>query len=342
MPTLKQLEKLAKATYTPFGYFFLPEPPEEKLPIPFFRTLAYEPTRRFSTDLLETIQTMKQRQIWMREHLIEMGQEPLFFINSAKLEDNPYHVAQKMRKTLGIEKVWAVNQPTWTAALRELQNRIEEIGVIVVVNSIVGNNTRRKLDVAEFRGFVLVDNYAPLVFINGADGKAAQMFTLAHELAHVFLGASAAFDLYELQPAQNRTEEICNIIAAEFLVPEQELRQVWTSVKHDTEPFQSLARHFKVSEIVASRRALDLGLITKDEFLGFYRNYQTKEKFAFKPDGGNFYASQHLRIGKRFAKTIIRAAKAGQILYREAYQLTGLHGETFERYAELLESGGTP
>lgn len=239
LPTVKQIENLAKATHTPFGYFFLPEPPEERLPIPFFRTLTYKPMYRFSSELLETVQTMKQRQIWMREHLIELGQEPLHFVNSAKMEDHPSYVAQKIRRILDIEEDWAANQQTWTEALKELQKRVEELGVIIVVNSIVGNNTRRKLDVAEFRGFVLVDDYAPLVFVNGTDGKAAQMFTLAHELAHVFLGASAAFDLHELQPAKNRTEEICNIIAAEFLVPEKLLRQVWPSAKHDSEPFQS-------------------------------------------------------------------------------------------------------
>lgn len=341
LPTIKQVENLAKATHTPFGYFFLPEPPEERLPIPIFRTLEYEPTRRFSTDLLETIQTMKQRQIWMREYLIEIGHVQLSFVSSMRDENDPYRIAQEMRKILGIEEGWAANQPNWTAALRELQNKTEAIGINVVTKGIVGNNTRRKLDVAEFRGFVLVDDYAPLVFVNGSDGKAAQMFTLAHELAHVFLGASAAFDLYELQPAQNQTEVICNNIAAEFLVPESILRQVWASVKNDPEPFQSLARRFKVSEIVASRRALDLGFITKDEFLDFYRTYQAKEKAVAKPDSGNFYASQHLRIGKRFAKTVIRAVKVGRILYREAYQLTGLRGGTFERYAELIETRGT-
>jgi Zn-dependent peptidase ImmA (M78 family) len=161
-------------------------------------------------------------------------------------------------------------------ALRQLYNNIEAAGILVAVSGIVGNNTRRKLDPIEFRGFVLVDDYAPLVFVNGADGKAAQMFTLAHELAHIWFGSSAAFDLRELQPANNETEEACNRVAAEFLVPARQLRDFWPSIKQDPERFQSIARNFKVSEIVAARRAIDLGLISRNEFLDFYRNYQNK------------------------------------------------------------------
>src|SRR5208282_5042190 len=127
---------------------------------------------------------------------------------------------QKIRQTLGIESGWAARQPTWTAALRELFRKVEEVGILVVVNGVVANNNHRKLDPFEFRGFVLVDEYAPLVFLNGADGKAAQVFTMAHELAHVWFGSSAAFDLRELQPADEQMEKACDRVAAEFLVPE--------------------------------------------------------------------------------------------------------------------------
>lgn len=340
-PTLRQLEDLARATATPLGYFFLPKPPEERLPIPFFRTLGDQPVPWPSPDLLETVQTMERRQAWMREYLIEHGQEPLPFVRSARLADNHQRVAQEMRRMLALEQDWAAAQPTWTAALRELQKRMEDTGILVIVNGIVGNNTHRKLDPAEFRGFVLVDEYAPLVFANGADGRAAQMFTLAHELAHVWFGASAAFDLRELQPANDRTELACNRAAAEFLVPEGELRARWSSVRQEPKPFQTFAHRFKVSELVAARRALDLELITRDEFLVFYREYQEEERRAAVRgrEGGDFYASQKLRIGRRFAEAVVRAAREGGILYREAYQLTGLYGRAFERYAERLAFG---
>ena len=218
---------------------------------------------------------------------------------------------------------------------------MEDAGIIVTVSGIVGNNTRRKLDPSEFRGFVLVDEYAPLVFVNGADGKAAQMFTLAHELAHVWFGSSAAFDLRDMLPAPDTTEQACNRVAAEFLVPEFQLRQYWPSATRATEPFQAVARHFKVSVLVAARRALDLRLVTRNNFLEFYRAYLEDERrrAATPSEGGNFYASQNLRLGRRFAEAVVRATKEGRLLYREAYQLTGLYGNSFERYAEALGLG---
>lgn len=340
-PTMRQLEALARATSTPLGYFFLPEPPEEHLSIPHFRTIDSEHPYRPSPDLLETVQEMERRQAWMREYLIEEGQEPLDFVGSAQLTIEPEQLAEDMRGILGLTKDWAADQSRWTDALRHLQSKIEAAGILVIVSGIVGNNTHRRLDPVEFRGFVLVDEYAPLVFVNGADGKAAQMFTLAHELAHIWFGSSAAFDLRELQPSENKTEKACNRVAAEFLVPANQLFDLWPSVEQQPERFQAIARHFKVSELVSVRRTLDLGLITRNEFSDFYRNYQEKQRRAAAQgqEGGNFYATQNMRIGRRFAEIVIRAAREGKILYRDAYRLTGLYGKTFDQYANSIING---
>ncbi|GIW60633.1 MAG: DNA-binding protein [Patescibacteria group bacterium] len=337
-PTLRQLEAFAKAASVPFGYLFLPELPKEQLPIPYFRTTQRLPEKFPSPELLETIYMMQRRQAWMREYLIEQGQEPLPFVRSVSVGDYPVRVALKIRETLGVNVNWTNTQPTWTVALRALQDRAEDAGIIVVTSSIVGNNTRRKLSIEEFRGFVLVDEYAPLVFINGNDSRAAQMFTLAHELAHVWVGSSAAFDLQELRPANDRTEEFCNLVAAEFLVPAQELQRLWPSIQKQKERFQAIARYFKVSEIVAARRALDLELITRDDFFAFYEEYQKHQRLASTSgqEGGNFYSTQTLRLGRRFAETVVRAVREGSLLYHEAYRLTGLYGRTFERFVEYL------
>jgi Zn-dependent peptidase ImmA (M78 family) len=341
-PTLRQLEEFARATATPFGYLLLDQPPEESLPIPHFRTLAGQAPRRPSADLLETVYSVQRRQAWLREYLESEGEEPLAFVGSARTQDAPQAVAARMREALELQPDWAQRLPTWTHALGELLRRMEERGITVVVSGIVGNNTRRKLDPAEFRGFVLVDAYAPFVFVNGADGKAAQMFTLAHELAHVWLGSSAAFDLWNLEPAEDATEQACNRIAAEFLVAEEAMRQAWPSVWREEDPFQALARRFKVSSLVVARRALDLRLISRDAFFEFYEAYAQDERrrTSRQTEGGNFYATQTLRLGRRFAETLVRATREGKISYKEAYRLTGLYGQTFERFAKALGFGG--
>jgi Zn-dependent peptidase ImmA (M78 family) len=171
---------------------------------------------------------------------------------------------------------WAREHATWTAALLGLRRSIEAIGVMVVINGVVGNNNTRKLDPEEFRGFVLSDRYAPLIFVNGADFKSAQMFTLAHELAHLWLGRDGVFDLLDLQPGNSDVERFCNAVAAEVLIPSTELRDSWRYVARAADPFQALASRFKVSPIVAARRALDLQLIQREAFFSFLRDYQTE------------------------------------------------------------------
>ncbi len=331
-PTMHQLENLAKDVSVPFGYLFLSKPPEEKMPLPHFRTLPNAKSN-ISSDLYETIMELKRRQAWMREYLIENGHKPLTFVGSSSKESSIKSIVENIIKTLGINNNWAEKQTNWSTALDFLQQKIEEIGIIVVKSGIVGNNTHRKLDVSEFRGFVLVDEYAPFIFINASDGKAAQMFTIAHELAHLWLGRSASFDLYNLQPANDRIEQICDKVAAEFLVPESPLRIYWNEIKTNpkSDIYQLLATKFKVSEIVCARRLLDVGLINQREFFDFYEDYQRKVRTRpNKQEGGNFYATLNLRLGRRFGEAVIQAVKEGKLLYKEAYRLTGCYGETFD------------
>lgn len=338
-PTLKQLEDLSKATLTPLGFFFLEEPPEDDLPVPFFRTANGVHPDGPSVELLHTVHTMQLRQAWAREHLVAEGQEPLPFVKSVDRGQQPVQIARMLKAVLGLTDDWAAPLSSWQDALRKLEHSLESAGIIVVINGVVGNNTHRKLDPSEFRGFVLVDEFAPLVFVNGSDGKAAQMFTLAHELAHLALGQSAAFDLHRLQAARDPVERACNLIAAEFLVPEQELRAQWDAAMKTTDPFQSVARTFKVSRVVVARRALDLGFISLDRFLGLYRAYEqeVRDQSDSPPSGGgNFWNTQGVRVGRLFGSLVVSAVREGELGYSEAFQLTGLYGPTFDKFASLF------
>ena len=336
-PTLKQLETLARKTMTPLRYFFLSEPPDERLPVPDFRTVRDQGVRRRpSPNLIETLQIMQRRQDWLREYLQELGQDPLPFIGSTSLDANPVDVAHAIRRALGMPQNWASEYPIWTDALRALRHAIEDMGVVVAINGVVGNNNTRPLDPDEFRGFVLSDTLAPLIFVNGADAKSAQMFTLAHELAHLWLGSDGVFNLLQLQPSDDAVEQFCNRVAAEFLVPAAEFDAVWAQVVRTERPLQTLAARFRVSPIVAGRRAMDLGVITREEFFAFYRDYRDGERqqTARKSSGGDFYATAEVRISRRFGEAVVRATSEGRLLYTEAYHLTGLRGHTFDRFAE--------
>ncbi|MFN0078785.1 MAG: ImmA/IrrE family metallo-endopeptidase [Prosthecobacter sp.] len=336
--TFAKMQDLAHVTHTPEGYFFLQKPPEDKLPIPDFRTLKDAPVKRPSPDLLETVQTMQVRQAWMRDFLIEEGDEPLAFVGRATLHSDPVEVAADMRRTLGFMDGWASQEKSWADALTHLRQKIETAGILIVINGVVGNNTSRKLNPDEFRGFALCDSYAPLIFINGADFKSAQMFTFAHEMAHLWIGKDGVSNFEALQAPPVDVEIWCNQVAAEFLMPVTEVHGCWEQAIRAEEPFQALARRFKVSAIVAARRVLDLGLIEKKAFFDFYNAYLDDErrKEAAHASGGSFWNNQNVRVGQRFGQAVVRAAREGKLLYREAYHLTGMHGETFTKYAETL------
>lgn len=337
-PTMKQLERFAKATYVPFGYLFLPKPPKESLPIPDFRTIQGE-IGRPSPNLLDTIYAMQRRQDWLRESQIEYEATPLDFVGSASLKGKPEAVGQDMRRILGIDNNWGINSSTWPESVGKLRTAIERVGIMAVINGVVGNNTRRKLNVKEFRGFSLCDDYAPLIFVNGADAKAAQMFTMAHELAHIWLGqqGEGLSGFENLCPIGTEVEEFCDRAAAEFLLPAQALKSQWDEFKQAPQPFSEISKRFKVSPIVAGRRAMDLNLVERGEFFEFYRNYTSIEyRKPSDQQGGNFYSNQNVRVGQMFATKVIRAALEGRLSFREAYSLTGLKGGTFQEYASHL------
>ncbi len=328
-PTIKQLENFTHKVHVPFGYMFMKEPPSEELPIPFFRTGA-APRDKVSLNVYHTIQIIKDRQNWLTNYLQESGYSDLDFIGKYNDNSDYKEIANDIRNTLKLQVNWASKHTTWEQTLDFLTIQIEEIGIIINFNGIVGNNTRRNISVDECRGFVLVNKKAPFLFINSADAKAAQMFTLIHELAHIWLGESAGFDNKQMLPADDPTEILCDKVAAEFLVPEIFFREKWKN----SQDIKYLSRVFKVSPIVIARRALDLGLISKPVFFEFYNNYifEFKDKKENQSSGGNFYATAKKRISLRFASYVNNAVKENNLLYRDAYKLTSLKGNTYEKF----------
>lgn len=218
-PTLKQLENFAKATYAPIGFFFLPDPPQEQVPIPDFRTVREAVIARPSPDLLDTLYICQQRQEWYRDFARTEGEETLAFVGSLTTDTPVETAAHAIRLALHFSVEERQSMGTWAEALRCFIEQADAAGILVMVSGVVGNNNRRKLAPDEFRGFALSDAFAPLVFINGADSKSAQMFTLAYEIAHLWLGATALSDIDPRSTSTIRVEQWCNQVAAELLVP---------------------------------------------------------------------------------------------------------------------------
>lgn len=332
-PTLKQVEAFARAVHVPVGYLFLSTPPEETLPIPDFRTIAGQAVLSPSPNLLDMLYACQERQAWYREFARIAGQTPLAFVGSVTRDMSPEAVAAQMRETLSFQVPARRDSPTWEDALRQFIRHADAAGVLVMVSGVVMNNNHRRLDPAEFRGFALSDPVAPLVFVNGTDSKAAQMFTLAHELAHLWLGSSALSDMGAKPVQGSRHEEVwCNAVAAEFLVPLGALRD---ELRHN-EPLPRamvrLAGTFKVSRLVVLRRLLDAGWIGHETFEMQWRAESTRIQGFVRGNsgGGDFYKTTLARVSRRFTQALVVSTLEGQTLYRDAFRMLGISKtETF-------------
>ncbi|MBF0244826.1 MAG: ImmA/IrrE family metallo-endopeptidase [Planctomycetes bacterium] len=339
-PTLKQLENFAHAVHVPIGYLFLPQPVQESLPIPDFRTLADRAVIRPSPNLLDMLYLCQQRQDWYRDYAHMTVLPVLDFIGSVTTKDAPETVAEAMREKLHFSPAERQQLPSWTEALRRFITKTEEAGVLVMASSIVGSNSHRKLDVGEFRGFALADPLAPLVFLNAADSRAAQMFTLAHELAHLWLGQSGVSDTETGRLPKQALERWCNAVAAELLMPMRATREAHQPDLPLPEEIQRLARLFKVSTLVALRRLFDAGFINEASLWQNYSEEVARISTLNRSGsgGGDFYRTLGIRTGKRFARAVLASTLEGQTLFRDAFRMLGVKkSATFYKAAHELE-----
>ena len=339
-PTLKQLEKYANVTHTPIGYFYLDEPPEIEIPIPDFRTIGNLSMKDPSPDLLDTIYLCQQRQEWYREYSLSIGDDRNDLIGSADLSDDVLTACSNIREVFNFNMRDRRQIPTWSDALRFFVDNVEQRGILVMLNGVVGNNNYRKLDSKEFRGFALSDDIAPLIFVNGADTKAAQIFTLAHELAHILLGESGVSIVGPDTVTDIDIEGWCNRCAAEILVPIDHIRR---SFKEDIDldrELDRLAKVYKVSTLVILRRIYDLGHFTRNEFWQIYNDKLEKLGSIRSAGGGNFYNTQSSRLGKRFARALVISTLEGHTLYNEAFRLLGFSKmSTFRELGQKMGVG---
>lgn len=322
-PTIKQLESFASIVHVPMAFLMLPSPPVETSPIPMFRGKAGN--GKFDLNVYQTVLDVQGRQEWLSDYLAENDLDECSFVGKYDITTPIQDMTVIIRQLLALEIDWMMSFNTPDKAINYFVEKMEEAGICVFFNGIVGNNTHRALDVEECRGFALVgETNAPMIFVNNSDSKNAQMFTLAHEFTHVLVGVSAGYAGFEGE-YHDLVESYCDKVAAEFLVPETLLKEYWSSI-------EECAKKFNVSTLVIARRAHDLGIISNEEYREFYLRYRANVRIKKKSPGGAFYKTATKRIGKLFAIHVYNAVRSKQISYTEAYRLTGLYGKTFDKF----------
>lgn len=337
-PTIKQLQAFADAVHVPVGYLFLPAPPHEQLPIPDFRTIEGRAIHRPSPDLLDMVYACQERQGWFKDYARAVRLPELAFVGSVSLNDKPAAVAAKMAEALGFDLDARAACRTWEEALRQFIGHADALGVLVMVSGVVLSNNNRKLDPEEFRGFALADTLAPLVFINGSDSKSAQMFTLAHELAHLWLGVTAISNASAAPVMGFRREEVwCNAVAAELLVPLTTLRADLVADEPLDDTVARLTRRYKVSSLVILRRLLDSKWLTRAAFDAAWVAERARLRAIAERSGGggDFYRTTLSRVSRRFARALVESTLEGQTLYRDAFRMLGVaKTETFNHIGQ--------
>ncbi len=329
-PTVKQLESFAKKIHVPFGFLFLNKPPQEKLPITFYRSngKVIENPPLVVKDLVNQI---KSKQEWLKDFLIDNNYDVLDFIGSLKNFEKFDIVegANIIRNALNLNETW-YQETKKDKSFRYWIDEIEKNRIFIISTGFVGNN-RRTVDVEVCKGFTLVDNICPFIYINTNNLGGGRIFTLIHELVHVFVGNSIGIGYNPIHPSSQPLEKFCDKVASEILVPSSFFNVSWNSNNDSfSDKVSRLAYQYHVSKLVIIKKALDSNFIQVSDFWEFY-NYYTNIPFK-KTQGGQFWNSKPYEVSRKFYSFVDTALKQGKILPSNAYKLTNMKANTYENF----------
>lgn len=329
-PTFDQIEKFSKKANIPLGYFFLQTPPEEKIELLEYRTVDSVQLVNPSRNLIDTIYDMESIQDWMRAYRQDMGFDVLPFVGCMKNVNETNTIVNKIRDDLEIDDIWYEHYKNAREAFNFIRGRLETMGIIVMMSGIVGNNTHRVLDINEFRAFAMVDEWAPLIFINAADSEGARLFSLFHEIAHIWIGEDDLFNLRYETEGFRASEVLCNAVAGELMVPKNVFLNKWNEIGTDIyEKIDGLTKYFLCSEVAIARKAMDYNKIGDDVYNNVVQLAINNYNRMKMKKGGNYYNTISSRLDRCFVRALCESISIGRTSYTEAYRLTNTNSKTF-------------
>ena len=342
-PTFNQLASFSSFTKIPFGYLVLEEVPKETVPLLEFRTVETEEIENPSRELIDTIKDMEKKQSWMRDYLIEENYSSNRLIGALEFSEDleVLKVAEFIRKNYEMPNRWFKKMNSRAKSFDYLKEKISNQGILIMQNGTALGNTHRPLDVAEFRAFALIDDYAPLIFINTRDTLSGRVFSLLHELVHLTLGESSLYNkqFFDGSKFKNNLEIFCNAVAAELVVPESSFKNEWekSEEKDILTRVDDLADIYKISPVVIARKALDKKLINPNTYKTI-SDQAKKNALSVRQSGsgGNAIYTAQSRLDKKFIYALSNGLDKGSAVYTDVYKLTGLSRNVFGKVEQNI------
>ena len=344
-PTIRQAQTLAKAYKRPFALFFLPDIPRDFQPLQDFRKSG---SKALTTSSIFIIREIQQKQAWISDVNSENNEEKLSFVGRFTIDNNPQKVAQDILSTLKINPASYKSENP----IKEWIDAAETNGIFISRTSFI--HTRLKLDSEELQGFAIADPYAPFVFINSDNWNAPQLFTLVHELAHIWIAETGISN--EVEPELKQKDKLhpvelfCNEVAANALMPKEIVLSFDTASFQSSKEVFKAARQLGVSSFALLVRALNLGIISTSAYQKLKREadidfaeYLKKEAIKKaklrkkeKPGGPNYYLLQSNRNSRLFTQTVLDAFRGGFIEPTLASNLLNVQINKFQKLEAQL------
>lgn len=342
-PTIKQAETLAKAYRRPFALFFLPEVPRDFQPLQDFRRKAAKPLGTASIFIIREIQ---QKQAWISDVYQENKEEPLAFVGKFSNKDNPQVVANDILRTLNINPAsYSTDNP-----IKEWIDKAESKGIFISRTSFI--HSRMLLDSDELQGFAIADEYAPFIFVNSDDWNAPQLFTIAHELAHIWIAASGISN--EIEPDIQDKDKLdpielfCNEVAANILMPLEIMRNLDKAVFDNSTEVFKVSKKMGISTYAFLVRALNLKLISLEkyrnlkqaadiDFQAFLKREEQKKALQKQKEGGpNPYLMRLNKNSRLFTQIVLDAFRGGFVEATVASTLLNTQTTKFSKFETWL------
>jgi Zn-dependent peptidase ImmA (M78 family)/transcriptional regulator with XRE-family HTH domain len=331
-PSRPLLLKMAKAYRRPLLTFYMSAPPRKGDRGEDFRNLPQRQTE--AEPLVDVLlRDIRARQAMVRAVLEDDEEvQPLEFVGSMSINDGVGAVLASIRRTLDLDLSAFRAQGSPDAAFALLRAKVEAAGVFVLLIGNLGSH-HTNLDVTAFRGFALADRIAPFIVINDQDAKSAWSFTLLHELAHLWIGATGVSGAF----AEGQLERFCNDVASHALLPGDELRQAQVDRDTDLDQAAHLISQFATDRLISrplvAYRLFRAGLLSEQSWQELNRHFDRerreardaqRERARAREGGPNYYVVRRHRLGPALLRFVARSMSDGMLTPTKAGKVLGV------------------